>query len=338
MISFIRKSLVVFLFLTPAICFTQSISNIRAVQKGDFIIVNYDFNYYNQLESFEIELYVSTDGGRTFSGPLQKVSGDVGAKIYSGSNRQITWRVLEEFQDLFSNEIVFEIRGSQKLNFDIEFVFVTGGSINMGSKSGENDEKPIHKITVDDFYLSKYEITQAQWFQVMGTNPAENNSCPQCPVERVSYVDVLEFIGKINRSSGTTYRLPTEAEWEYAAGDNSLKNQNPYAGSNLINSVAWYNTNSNRKTQEVGKKLPNAYGCYDMSGNVQEWCMDFYSPTYYISSPTTNPQGPPSGSTRVIRGGAFNMSASHCTIFSRNYEVPEYSSSNLGFRLVKIVP
>lgn len=333
--GFISLGILIFFLIIPTSGYSQSVTNIKAEQTGNDIIITYDLNYHNQSRYFTIELFVSVDGGRTYTGPLSKVEGAIGEKIQPGIHRQIKWSVLEELSNLNSDEIIFEIRGVQKFSFDVEFVTVGEGTFRMGSKSGKNDEGPLHKLNISEFYLSKYEITQDQWFQVMGNNPSENKSCPSCPVENVSYNEVIEFLNKIS-DNDNLFRLPTEAEWEYAASNNLVTSVTSYSGSNNINAVAWYIRNSEGHTHPVGEKFPNSFGCYDMSGNVQEWVFDFYYPSYYKTSPIENPRGPSSGSARVIRGGGFNMSVNHSKIYSRNYDMPEYKSSNLGFRIVKI--
>ena len=218
---------------------------------------------------------------------------------------------------------------------NIEMIFVKGGTFTMGATAEQGSdafdfEKPTHSVTVSDFYIGKYEVTQAQWRAVMGSNP----SCfkgDNLPVEEVSWDDVQEFIKKLNAKTGKRFRLPTEAEWEYAARGGNQSKGYKFSGSNSISDVAWYDDNSRRKTHPVGQKRPNELGIYDMSGNVFEWCQDWYGS--YSSSSQTNPTGPSGGSSRVLRGGSWCISARYCRVSYRNSSYPDSRYSSIGFRL-----
>jgi formylglycine-generating enzyme required for sulfatase activity len=218
-----------------------------------------------------------------------------------------------------------------------EMVFVKGGTFRMGATSEQgynvyNDEKPAHSVTLSDYYIGKYEVTQAQWEAVMGNNPSNFKRDPNRPVEQVSWNDVQEFITKLNQLTGKTYRLPTEAEWEYAARGGSSSRGYKYSGSNTLSDVAWYDDNSNDETHPVGTKNPNELGIYDMSGNVYEWCSDWYGA--YSSNSQTNPQGPSEGSRRVGRGGGWCYIAKICRVSNRDAGLADIRSYFLGFRLV----
>ena len=167
----------------------------------------------------------------------------------------------------------------------------------------------------------------------MELNPSYFKGCSSCPVEQVSWDDVQDFINKLNQMTGGKYRLPTEAEWEYAARGGSRSREHKYSGSDSLGSVGWYDDNSSDKTHPVGKKTPNELGLYDMSGNVWEWCSDWYDKDYYSSSPARNPKGPGRGSHRVRRGGGWGYIARRCRVSIRYISSPDYRHDFLGFRL-----
>ena len=214
----------------------------------------------------------------------------------------------------------------------LEFVKVKGGTFTMGDAAYE-DAKP-HKVKLSSFYIQKTEVTQELWEAVMGSNPSSFKACPNCPVEQVSWVDIQQFISKLNAKTGKTYSLPTEAEWEFAARGGKKSKGYKYAGSNEIEAVAWYKENSEDKTHTVGQKSPNELGIYDMSGNVWEWCSDWYGESYYGSSASTDPQGPASGSYRVLRGGGWGSAAARCRVAHRSSSSPGNRSNSGGFRVL----
>ncbi len=214
---------------------------------------------------------------------------------------------------------------------NLQMVFIQGSIFRMGSNDGGNDEKPVHPVTINDFYIGKYEVTQRQWRYVMGKNPSFFKDCDDCPVEQVSWNDVQEFIRKLNRKSGKNYRLPTEAEWEYAAKGGNKSRGFTYSGSNSIDDVAWYTNNSSAKTHPIGQKQSNELGLYDMSGNVLEWCNDWYG--RYLSKSQVNPKGASAGDYRVYRGGGWGYIPRSCRTSSRDRSSPGSHSFNLGFRL-----
>ena len=220
---------------------------------------------------------------------------------------------------------------------DIAMVYVSGGTFTMGATSeqgsdADSDEKPAHSVTLSGYYIGKYEVTQELWKAVMGSNPSSFKG-DNLPVENVSWNDVQEFLRKLNAMTGKRYRLPTEAEWEFAARGGNSSRGYKYSGSNSIGSVAWYYGNSGNRTHAVGTKSPNELGIYDMSGNVYEWCQDWYSSSYYGSSPRTNPKGPNSGSYRVVRGGCWYYNSRICRVSFRDGYTPVVRNSYLGFRL-----
>ncbi|HMV43018.1 MAG TPA: SUMF1/EgtB/PvdO family nonheme iron enzyme [Leptospiraceae bacterium] len=218
----------------------------------------------------------------------------------------------------------------------MEFVLIPAGEFMMGCSEEENkcfdSEKPAHKVRITKpFYMGKFEVTQGQWKAVMGTNPSNYKDCgDNCPVEQVSWNDVQEFIKKLNSKEGKKYRLPTEAEWEYVARAGTTTKYY----SNDLDSIAWYDKNSGRKTHPVGQKKPNAFGLYDMSGNVSEWCEDWYHGGYYGESPSNDPAGPSSSSNRVLRGGSWYYSVDLMRSSYRIKYSPDLRSYGIGFRLL----
>jgi formylglycine-generating enzyme required for sulfatase activity len=220
-----------------------------------------------------------------------------------------------------------------------EMIYVQGGSFNMGciseqSNDCEDDTKPVHRVTLSDYYIGKFEVTQELWNAVMSDNSSSFKG-DRLPVEKVSWNDAQEFISKLNVQTGKQFRLPTEAEWEYAARGGVKSSGYKFSGSNDINAVAWYKNNSGDRTHDVGGKQPNELGIYDMSGNVWEWCGDWYNEDYYSSSPSNNPVGASSGSYRVLRGGSWGYEHDYlCVVSHRSDLSPEYCSRSIGFRIV----
>ncbi len=199
----------------------------------------------------------------------------------------------------------------------------------MGSDSGEPVEKPVHNVCLDGFWMGTYEVTQGQWKKVMGTNHSEFKDCGEdCPIESVSWNDCQAFIKKL----GGKLSLPTEAQWEYAA--RSRGGDEIYSGSNDVDQVAWYSSNSGMKPHRVGIKAPNSLGIFDMSGNVWEWCQDWRGG--YPSVEVKNPTGPSSGSFRVTRGGGWYSIPSWVRSTDRSRHEQEFCYLILGFRLVRL--
>ena len=242
--------------------------------------------------------------------------------------------------------------GSDLRNGLNNMIFVKGGTFQMGSNNGYSNEKPVHSVTVSDFYIGKYEVSQKEWKEIMGSNPSYWKG-DNLPVENVSWYDAVEFCNKKSNKEGLTrcytgsgkntkcnfnangYRLLTEAEWEYASRGGSRTAHYKYSGSNNIDDVAWYYDNSGNKTHQVGTKKPNELGIHDMSGNVWEWCWDWYDENYYSKSPTSNPKGASSSSFRVDRGGGCKYDAEYYRVAFRTHEDPNFSVFNLGFRLLR---
>jgi formylglycine-generating enzyme required for sulfatase activity len=220
-------------------------------------------------------------------------------------------------------------------NVSFTMIRVDGGTFTMGATSEQGsdaygDEKPAHQVTLSPYYIGETEVTQALWEAVMGSNPSYFNGARR-PVEEVSWDDCQDFIRKLNQKTGQNFRLPTEAEWEYAARGGNKSRGFKYAGSNTIGDVAWYTDNSGSTTHDVKTKQANELGLYDMSGNVWEWCQDWKGG--YSSSAQTNPTGPSSGSGRVSRGGSWDSLAWGCRVSYRNGGTPDVRLSDLGLRL-----
>ena len=221
----------------------------------------------------------------------------------------------------------------------MEFVFVKGGTYEMGDIFGDGFpwEQPVHTVTVSDFYIGKYEVTQYQWEKVMGSNPSHFKGNGRLPVEMVSWNDIQEFIKKLNEKSGENYRLPTEAEWEYAARSGGKREK--WSGTSNeaeVGDYAWYIGNSGRKSYPVGTKKPNGLGIYDMSGSLWEWVQDWNG--LYPSKPQVDPKGPISDDEdgyRVYRAGAWDYVPRIVRVFMRSGNKPSYARQWIGFRLAK---
>lgn len=234
-----------------------------------------------------------------------------------------------------TREKTFTVKG-------VSFVMVTvqGGAYSMGATYEQagysyEDEEPVRKITLNDFAIGKFEVTQALWKAVMGDNPSfyigDNR-----PVECVSWNDCQEFIRKLNQYTGQHFRLPTEAEWEYAARGGRQSKVYRYAGSDHASEVAWYGDTWETGTHPVGSKAPNELGLYDMSGNIYEWCQDWFG--RYRGGDQTNPKGPESGKNRVLRGGSWFVEESYVRVSNRSGSSPDSQFIHIGFRLAMTLP
>lgn len=232
---------------------------------------------------------------------------------------------------------VFDVKGVQ-----FKMVYVEGGTFQMGAtpeqgRDAFGNEKPIHDVTLSDFHIGETPVTQALWKEVMGEDPIFYRfNGDNMPMEHVSWEDCWNFIQKLNRITGRTFRLPTEAEWEYAARGGNKSKGYKYSGGNSIDDVAWCYDNNTwpDRPQPVKTKYPNELGLYDMSGNVREWCSDWYGK--YSKSAQTNPTGPTSGYSRVLRGGSRGDIALQCRVSDRQDNCPQYRDSISGFRLALV--
>ena len=212
-------------------------------------------------------------------------------------------------------------------------VLIEGGTFEMGSITGGDDEKPVHIVRVDNFYMCKFEVRVKEWKQLMGSNPSYFVGCDDCPVETVSWNEIQIFIKKLNELSGKNFRLPTEAEWEYAAKAGKHISYNDFSGNKEIGAVGWFRDNSDAAPHKVGLKSPNANGIYDMTGNVWEWCSDWYQVDYYAVTPRENPQGPQTGEKKVLRGGSWNNFVKHSKVTYRDTFESDFKTYDYGFRL-----
>jgi len=269
---------------------------------------------------------------------------------YSATNQSVSWSssdskvVLVNYGNLTAMAVgkatitVITEDGNHKATCDVtvlqpiepEMVIVEGGIFTMGCTDGEcyDNELPHFQVTLNSFNIGKFEVTQKEWKAIMDGNPSFSQG-DNLPVEQVRWNDVQVYIKKLNELTGKNYRLPTEAEWEYAARGGGKSEGYKYSGSNNIDEVAWYNCG---KSQPVGKKEPNELGIYDMSGNVWEFCGDWFGS--YTDSPKTNPQGPGIGVSRVVRGGSWGNNPAGCRVAKRDASPPNFSHRTSGFRLV----
>lgn len=237
----------------------------------------------------------------------------------------------------YEETAVKSIRTRQSFNANgvsFTMIGVEGGTFLMGSNdsNADSDERPTHMVTLDDYYIGETEVTQELWEAVMGYNPSEFQYDSQLPVEFISWNDCQDFIRELNKITGEHFRIPTEAEWEYAArGGHKAGSSTTFAGSNSIASVGWFTDNSDGLTHPVKMKAPNPLGLYDMSGNLWEWCQDWYGP--YSSYDANNPTGPSSGSGKALKGGAWNGRPQNCRLTNRDSRDTNYASNRLGLRL-----
>ena len=303
-----------------------------------------DYSWPGKVVSIAME--VSEDGGFANANSFEaSVSGNSLTVTATGlkAETKYYYRIITDTGSVtFESETrTFETNNPNTFTVNgisFEMVYVEGGSFDMGATYEQGDgvwdnEKPAHSVTLSDYYIGKCEVTQELWEAVMGSNPSFSKGA-QYPVEQVSWNDCQEFVSRLNSLTGRTFRLPTEAEWEYAARGGNKSSHYKYSGSGNISDVAWYDDNSDGKTHAVGTKTANELGIYDMSGNVWELCSDWYGS--YSAGSQTNPQGPSSGSYRVLRGGCWYSLAGYCRVSIRHDYGPRSSNGSLGLRLVLV--
>ncbi len=281
---------------------------------------------YGSFTTSPRNMYIEYDG-TTFESTCEEY---VLAKGKSGYMDLPTLQMHNGWKQMITTR-EFDVAG---VSFILEFV--AGGTFMMGATAEQStdalsDEKPVHQVTLSDYYIGTYEVTQGLWKAVMGTNPSSHTGDDELPVETVSWNDCQTFIQKLNQLTGETFSLPTEAQWEFAARGGIKSQGYKYSGSNNIDWVANYKLSSDSQLWSGGWWYPNELVLYDMSGNVWEWCSDRYGS--YSSAAVTNPTGPSSGSNRVYRGGSYRSDATSCRVSYRNNNTPSFTSRYLGLRL-----
>ncbi|MFQ6042958.1 MAG: formylglycine-generating enzyme family protein [Candidatus Poribacteria bacterium] len=326
------------------------VSNVHVEQRPgtEEAIITYDVDDADG-DTLTISVQISDDGGRTFTVPAKTFSGDIGAGIRPGKNKRIIWDAGKDLTDeLYNTAFRAKVIADDGKHTADEIIWPTDGApmalipageFQMGSYDGDNDEKPVHTVYLDAFYMDKYEVTVEQyrkfiqatghsppdWSKVYEYSPTDNH-----PIIFVSWEDAQAYCKWAGK------RLPTEAEWEKAARGGLVGKKYPW-GDSIDSGKANYGGNVG-STTPVGKYPPNGYGLYDMAGNVWEWCADWYDRNYYSSSPRENPPGAPSGRFRVCRGGAWNNNPSLMRVANRDRHAPTYSNVNQGFRCVVSSP
>jgi len=322
----------ILLTVSGAIAAADRVQQVKALQQGNRMVLEYTLTGDKPATvSFSV-----TTNGKQYTADSLHLEGDYGKNIAPG-RRRLVWNVLQDFPRGLRGKVDWSLTagggGGTDPTTGMEFVAVPGGCFQMGDTFGDgnSDEKPVHEVCLSDFSIGKYEVTQAQWQRVMGSNPSHFTQCGDtCPVEKVSWEDAQQFISRLNQQSGSNYRLPTEAEWEYAARSGGKSEK--YSGGNDVDAVAWYSGNSGSQTHPVGQKQANGLGIYDMSGNVWEWVQDWYG--NYGNVRQQNPTGLSSGSGRVVRGGGWDDVAWVVRSAFRFCYVPGFRFDYLGFPLV----
>jgi len=285
-------------------------------------------------------LYIDSVAQGAASGEKQTTLGQHSVRLVAEGWHEYTGTInVTEQQRTFNlqmEEIIVPRRTVTVGDVQFTMIRVDGGTFQMGSANEQDaeansDEKPAHQVTLSPYYIAETEVTQELWQAVMGKNPSSFSGSKR-PVEQVSWEDCQGFIKELNKKTGMNFRLPTEAEWEFAARGGNKSRGYKYCGSNNLDDVAWYDSISSSSTHDVKSKQPNELGLYDMSGNIWEWCQDWYGS--YSADSQNNPAGASSGTLRVLRGGSYDVGAENCRVALRVNAAPTSSGSDLGFRLV----
>lgn len=322
-------------FAVAHLASAQQVINVRAEVLNKTVVVWYDLTGGSSGEKFAVQISYSSDGGRNFSAPLRSVTGDVGDGVTAGRGKRITWDVLKDVDGLMGDNFAFKVAAKGERSSTEGMVYVEGGWFEMGSNDGDSDEKAVHRVYVGSFHMDKTEVTVASYRRFAGATGRSMPSAPSWgwhddhPVVNVSWDDAVAFAKWAGK------RLPTEAEWEFAARGGTWTKGYKFSGSNSIADVAWYDSNSRSKTHPVGQKQPNEFGLSDMSGNVWEWCSDWYDENYYKSSSERDPKGPANGIFRVLRGGSWYGFEYFSRVANRNTSNPRGRDINFGFRCAR---
>lgn len=364
------KSIFLFLLISLIagfqLCLAQRVDNVYAEQKEQKIYIYYNLVTDDRTSSFEIEAYCSL-GNYDDELLLRSVSGDVGKGVKAGRQKMIVWDVLKDVSTLEGEDISFLVRAKPEAKPSVgylrgekeptpqkvEMVYVEGGNFMMGSRKGKGNEQPEHQVFLDDFYISKYEITNAQYVDFLNDIGWENAreyldlrsrenrikeksrffsveaGFEDYPVTNISWLGAQAYCEWIGG------RLPTEAEWEYASKGGKYSKNYRYSGGNNYKDIGWSKRNTRRGIQPVGKKLPNELGLYDMSGNLWEWVYDVYDKDYYRKSPSHNPKGPSKDGYRVLRGGSYEVDSWYMRPSYRLRLNPETKTNVLGCRCAR---
>jgi len=327
--------------LTCLLLFTLSgqgaeIKNLRTGQQGNTAFATFDLQ--GKPGELEADVLVTIElHGEKYKADKLSLTGDFGKNVKTGLKRKIAWDLLKDMPAGYDGDLTWYVDAISSIVTNAKtgytdpltgmvFVSVPGGCFKMGDTTGEgdSDERPVHEVCLDNYYIGKYEVTQEQWQEIMGSNPSYFKHCGKnCPVEYISWNDSNSFIKKLNFKGNSQYRLPTESEWEYAANRGGEQN---------ITKVSWNESNANGRTHPVGQKQANNLGIHDMNGNVAEWVLDIKEDYKAVS--LINPQGAVLGINRIIKGGSWLSQARDVRPSSRSELTPSVKSNSVGFRLV----
>lgn len=336
------KIIVCFLLIATLQISAQNVTNVDFWQEGTNVKISYELD-----KEADVNVSMSTDGGKTFSSPLKQVTGGIGKDVTPGKNT-IVWDVLKEYDKLVGENICFRVNAENSTasyTFNVrgvEFCIrrVDSGKFVIGSNPKLNNTKRVPQVTLSNYYIGESEVTQELWQVVMGSNPSYNIGSTK-PVENISWGDCKMFINKLDSITGQTFRLPTEAEWEFAARGGNKSNGFLYSGSDDIFEVAYFRDklldyeSGIFSSKSVKSKNCNELGLYDMTGNVAEMCNDIYGP--YPKESVVNPRGAIKGEKHVVRGGSFNDKKKKCQIISRS-KFSNKPDKSIGFRLAVTKP
>lgn len=333
---------------------SPTVSNVRGSQRTDGTgRVDIYYDVAGAKDKMIVSVVLSSNNGTSWNviPNVGTLTGDTGSGITNGTNKHIVWEAGRDRPDVYWPQtkvkiVAAEIGGTLTVmlpgGVPLELVRIPAGTFLMGSGLdpdwSSTSEAPQHMVSINsDFYMGKYEVTQNQWYAVMGGNPASHQGDINYPVEQVSWNGCKTFITSLNALGQGTFRLPTEAEWEYACRGGTTTRWCFGNDQTLLTKYAWYSVNSGSTTHVVGGKLANPFGLYDIMGNIWEWCEDDYHSTY-TGAPTDGSawiDSPTRGSSRVLRGGAYNSSATYCRSAYRGNNTPSYNHSSRGLRLVR---